>query len=265
MPVTPDSEEFLQGIRDYIGPYIGQFNYNEMTVAFSDKSRFYTQGAVIDEYHEIRNSVILSSGCGFGGTLMAYADLGAGLAIGAEVDPDYVRLAGLRIRSQPCAGMVRYDGDSLPFADASFDIVDSVQVLEHVDDPKIYLDEIRRVMKPGAVCYIEFPNRPFPFEQHTDVPLVNWLPKRMGDALATWLATLPFFTPQQSARLESVRTISRRYISLLTLYRLLKGKAAAIYYLEPPRPLLKRLCEIPGLKFIIPNKTTRVIFKKKAD
>jgi SAM-dependent methyltransferase len=262
MSVTPDSEEFLQGVRDFVGPYTGQFNYSDMLVAFSDKTRFYTQGCLINQYHQIQDAVILSSGCGFGGTLVAYCDLGARLAVGVEVDSQYIRLAGIRVRGFPDAAMVHYDGDHLPFADGTFDIVDSVQVLEHVDDPKLYLDEICRVMKPRAICYIEFPNRLFPFEQHCNVPLVNWLPKPMGDALASWLSQLPFLTPQQASRLEVIKTISRRYISLLTLLRLLGTDRIVIHYLGSPRPLFKHLGRVSVLKFVLPNRTIRAILEK---
>ena len=262
MSVTSDSEEFFQGVRDYVGPYTGQFNYNDMLVAFSDKTRFYQLGTLINQYRQIQGSVILSTGCGFGGTLMAYTDQGSKMAVGVEVDPDYVRLAGIRIRSQRRARIVCYDGDHLPFADASFDIVDSVHVIEHVTNPKTYLDEIRRVMRPGAVCYVEFPNRAFPFEQHSKVPLINWLPKPLGDAVASWLSRLPIISHQQAARLGSVKTISLRYISLLTLYRLLRADNIEVHYLAPPRPIFRRLSRIRPLRFVLPNRTTRVVFRK---
>ena len=45
-------------------------------------------------------------------------------------------------------------GEALPFADASFDIVACCDVLEHVDDPSLVIREIARTLKPGGVfCY----------------------------------------------------------------------------------------------------------------
>lgn len=47
----------------------------------------------------------------------------------------------------------------LPFPDASFDVVISVNVLEHIDDPVRLFAEVRRVLKPGGVFIAHTPNR----------------------------------------------------------------------------------------------------------
>ncbi|HKQ59639.1 MAG TPA: class I SAM-dependent methyltransferase [Candidatus Polarisedimenticolaceae bacterium] len=41
-------------------------------------------------------------------------------------------------------------GDRAPFADASFDVVVSVEVMEHVEDVRGYLADIFRLLKPGG-------------------------------------------------------------------------------------------------------------------
>lgn len=48
-------------------------------------------------------------------------------------------------------------GEELPFADASFDVVFSFSVLEHVKDPFKCASEIERVLKPGGVIYSSAP------------------------------------------------------------------------------------------------------------
>lgn len=47
----------------------------------------------------------------------------------------------------------------LPFADASFDVVLSFQVFEHVRDTARYLSEIRRVLAPGGKLVLVTPDR----------------------------------------------------------------------------------------------------------
>lgn len=48
--------------------------------------------------------------------------------------------------------VARYDGRNLPFADESFDVVFSSNVLEHVSDLPYLLAEMRRVLRPGGVA-----------------------------------------------------------------------------------------------------------------
>lgn len=48
----------------------------------------------------------------------------------------------------------------LPYADASFDSVLSMGVLEHVHDPAASLDELHRVLRPAGTLYVyKLPNR----------------------------------------------------------------------------------------------------------
>jgi ubiquinone/menaquinone biosynthesis C-methylase UbiE len=45
-----------------------------------------------------------------------------------------------------------YDGRNIPFPDASFDVIFSSNVLEHVIDLPYLQTEMKRVLKPGGIC-----------------------------------------------------------------------------------------------------------------
>jgi SAM-dependent methyltransferase len=60
---------------------------------------------------------------------------------------------------------VLYDGVSLPFEEASFDTVLSVQVLEHTAEPQRLLEEMSRVLRPGGLMIL---NAPFSFRLHEE-------------------------------------------------------------------------------------------------
>jgi SAM-dependent methyltransferase len=49
------------------------------------------------------------------------------------------------------------DAQALPFVDASFDLVMSFAVLEHVANPFEAAAEIMRVLKPGGIIYVDAP------------------------------------------------------------------------------------------------------------
>jgi hypothetical protein len=70
------------------------------------------------------------------------------------------------------------DALALPFGDRSFDYVHASAVLEHVGsfgNQARMISECVRVARKG-IC-LTTPNRWFPVEVHTQLPLLHWLPK----------------------------------------------------------------------------------------
>jgi hypothetical protein len=77
----------------------------------------------------------------------------------------------------PDVTFLQADGRDLPFDDLAFDAVHSNAVVEHVGpraDQRAFISELTRVAKGGLVTT---PNRWFPLESHTRLPLVHWLPR----------------------------------------------------------------------------------------
>lgn len=84
----------------------------------------------------------------------------------------------------PGMRFVRGDGRSLPFPDRHFDYVHSSAVLEHVGSAVQQADFVRelvRVARRGV--FFTTPNRWFPVEFHSVLPLVHWLPKPVFRAI----------------------------------------------------------------------------------
>jgi SAM-dependent methyltransferase len=99
-----------------------------------------------------RDSRVLDLGCGRGGVVeLFWRDVK--LAVG--IDPDPPSLTGHRAPGMP---ILRAVGERLPFADASFDLVVSVWVLEHLREPQKVFDEVRRVLRPGGHFVFLTPN-----------------------------------------------------------------------------------------------------------
>jgi hypothetical protein len=86
-------------------------------------------------------------------------------------------------KSYPAVRAVNYDGGIFPFGDAEFDISWSNATLEHVggrSNQLLFLKELIRVSRRG---FVTTPNRYFPIEVHSRLPLVHYLPKSYYDRI----------------------------------------------------------------------------------
>lgn len=108
-------------------------------------------------------------------------DLGSGSGhIAARLaESNRVIAADLENQLQVSAPQLRFAllaNDKLPFEDGSFDVAILNFVLMYVPAPLVTLKEIRRVLRPGGICYVALPNRLFPIDPHVHLPLVSYLP-----------------------------------------------------------------------------------------
>lgn len=106
-----------------------------------------------------QGQTFLDIGCNWGRWSISASRLGYDV-VGIDPMLDGLRAAGrvarqLESKAQFVAGETRW----LPFADASFDVVFSYSVFQHLrkEDVRRALDEIRRVLVPGGLSVIEMP------------------------------------------------------------------------------------------------------------
>ncbi len=104
----------------------------------------------------------------------------------------------------PDVNVVASVGNSLPFEDKSIDVVTLSNVLEHVAEPKFFLQECSRVLKKGGVLLGAVPfiakvhQRPYDYFRYTDIAL-NHMLKEAGfpsidvvPVMNTWAVTFSF-------------------------------------------------------------------------
>ena len=87
--------------------------------------------------------------------------------------------AGFRA-TYPHIPYVQGDACALPFEDGAFDIVFSNAVIEHVGGRDRQRQLVSEAIRVGRRVFITTPNRRFPVEVHTRLPLVHWLPDALS-------------------------------------------------------------------------------------
>jgi ubiquinone/menaquinone biosynthesis C-methylase UbiE len=95
---------------------------------------------------------VLDVGCG-PGLAVAYAAASDSRAVGVDASPTMVRHAGRRNRAAIRQGRVeirRADATRLPFPDAAFNKVGSLNSLQFWPAPELGLAELHRVLEPGG-------------------------------------------------------------------------------------------------------------------
>jgi len=86
---------------------------------------------------------------------------------------------GFRAR-YPSIPYVQGDACDLPFEDGAFDVVFSNAVIEHVGGRERQRRMVLEAVRVGRRVFITTPNRLFPVEVHTRLPLVHWLPDSLS-------------------------------------------------------------------------------------
>jgi ubiquinone/menaquinone biosynthesis C-methylase UbiE len=101
---------------------------------------------------------VLEVGCGSGQGTELLADAGAVKVDGIDISQRSIEHARKTL-ARDFLSFHMLTGDTLPFEDASYDIVVSLETIEHVVDVDVFLREIVRVLCPGGQFLGSTPNR----------------------------------------------------------------------------------------------------------
>ncbi len=140
--------------------------------------------AQVAAYIPLADRTVLDVGGGMGYFTDAFRRAGARCVL---VEPDLANLDPATRRADPRVagrphqvavapgreipdGSVVADGYRLPFRDGAIDICFSSNVLEHVEYPFSFLEEMVRVTRPGGVIYASFTNWYSPWGGHETSP-----------------------------------------------------------------------------------------------
>jgi SAM-dependent methyltransferase len=112
-----------------------------------------------------RGKRVLDAACGegYGSALLATQAVSV---VGVDIDEASIAHAQTRYADQPRIRFERGDVTQLALPDASFDLIVSVETLEHVHEQERMLAGFARLLAPGGVVLISTPDR----RTYSDVP-----------------------------------------------------------------------------------------------
>ncbi|HKS09913.1 MAG TPA: class I SAM-dependent methyltransferase [Pyrinomonadaceae bacterium] len=105
-------------------------------------------------FERFRGARLLEIGCGMGTDLLQFARGGA-RCTGIDLTPRHVEISRHRFTLYGAPGnFMIADGEQLPFASESFDVVYSNGVLHHTPDTAGAIREVHRVLTPGGTAKV---------------------------------------------------------------------------------------------------------------
>jgi SAM-dependent methyltransferase len=118
--------------------------------------------------HNLEGKQCLEVGCARG-TVSHFLRNAGGTWVHADTDRSNVQAAVSLIKS----GVIQIPPNVLPFPDATFDVIVSLDYLEHVHDDAAAMNEMRRVLKPGGLLLISTPTTGPTFLLNKIKPLIG--------------------------------------------------------------------------------------------
>jgi SAM-dependent methyltransferase len=111
------------------------------------------------DFDAYRGKKVLDVGCGAGTDLARFARGGAD-ATGVDISASAIDLARENFAQQGLTADLREaDGEHLPFADGTFDLVYAHGVVQYTSSDRALVEECRRVLRPGGTAVFQVYNR----------------------------------------------------------------------------------------------------------
>jgi SAM-dependent methyltransferase len=107
----------------------------------------------------VRGKRVADIACGSGYGTQMLASAGARSVHGMDISEEAVEFARRQYNTANVTYSVGNAQDLTTISDGEFDVVVSFETIEHIEDVEAYLDEMKRILRPGGVFVVSTPDR----------------------------------------------------------------------------------------------------------
>lgn len=157
-------------------------------VAYYEKQSVSTD--MVEHFHRLRDLLLAAAPPAMGGGRLRVADIGCGAGAfsaliamagcdveGLDINEALIAIAKDRARAGGLSVQFHVgSADTLPWPDASFDVVAMPELLEHVPNWQGCIAEAARILKRNGIVYLSTTNRLCPVQREFTLPLYSWYP-----------------------------------------------------------------------------------------
>ena len=106
----------------------------------------------------VKDAVVVDCACGAGLGAAQCVRAGARLVLAIDRDPEAASAARTRLRGS-AAFVCQGDASQLPMRANCATVCVALEMIEHLEIPRAFLNEVRRILNPGGVLICSTPNR----------------------------------------------------------------------------------------------------------
>jgi SAM-dependent methyltransferase len=192
---------------------------------------------VLDLLGDLSDQIVLDFGCGDARFTADLRSVGVYRSVGVDISERALRFARCLV---PEGEFVCLDDDPIPYSDGTFHAVTALDVIEHIADGELdkWMQEIRRVLKPGGSLVISVPSTrkalvSTHFRHYSPDSLCVYLDRYFATQAVKAYFLRPWWLPEFVSRFYDFDGVWRLYRPLIRECEVTKG----LYLLAAARKL----------------------------
>jgi ubiquinone/menaquinone biosynthesis C-methylase UbiE len=109
---------------------------------------------LVDAVNDLKVEKVLDVGCGAGQEIFPFLEKTEAFCVGVDVAKELGKVTAENFSKEKKASFVRSEGENLPFADASFDVVLCRVALPYMNN-RLAIAEVARILKTGGIFLLK--------------------------------------------------------------------------------------------------------------